>query len=210
MEVSETLKEAWAAVEDAGLPEKIHVAAFKEAVRLLVPVPVAVAPAVAAPRAGKPSGIGGSGNVGGTGGGGSNGSDGKVTETEGVIFDRVESHTGVDRAKLENIAHVDDGVLKVSIPGIKLGRNNAEKTRAIAQILTIVRGFGLDEAETSVELVRAEAQRLKCYDQANFSSQLSKLSGYVLTGVASNRRIRSKSAGIQAFPGFVDSLLGAE
>jgi hypothetical protein len=96
----------------------------------------------------------------------------------------------------------------VSIPGIKLGKNNAEKTRAIAQILTIVRGFGLDEAETSVEVVRAEAIRLKCYDSANFSSQLGKLSGFVITGSGTNRRIRSKAAGIQAFPGLVDSLLG--
>ncbi|MBA2529703.1 MAG: hypothetical protein H0V19_07040 [Euzebyales bacterium] len=71
-----------------------------------------------------------------------------------------------------------------------------------------MRGFGLDEAETSVELVRAEAQRLKCYDQANFSSQLGKLTGYQVTGPSSSRRIRAKSAGIQAFPGFVDSLLG--
>ena len=37
MEVSETLKKAWTAVEDAGLPEKIQEAAFREAVRLLIP-----------------------------------------------------------------------------------------------------------------------------------------------------------------------------
>src|SRR5690606_29374566 len=99
------------------------------------------------------------------------------------------------------------GVLKVSIPGIKLGKNNADKTRAIAQILTIVRGFGLDEDETSLELVRAEAQRLKCYDSANFSSQVKVLNGFLITGSGANRRIRAKSAGISAFPAFVDSLL---
>ncbi len=59
-----------------------------------------------------------------------------------------------------------------------------------------------------MELVRAEAQRLKCYDPANFSSQIKVLSGYLITGSGTNRRIRAKSGGISAFPAFVDSLLG--
>ena len=112
------------------------------------------------------------------------------------------------REKLDELVHLDAGVLRVSIPGIKLGKSNADKTRAIAQILSIVRGFGLDEDETSLELVRAEAQRLKCYDSANFSSQVKVLNGYLITGSGTNRRIRAKSAGIAAFPELVDSLLG--
>lgn len=212
MEVSETLKKAWTAVEDAGLPDHLHEVAFREAVRLLVPVPMVVAAPVAAPRVsgqtGKSGATGGGAAVGGSGDGGSHGDGSKITEDEGTILDKVETHTGVPRARLEELVHLDDGVLKVSIPGIKLGKNNAEKTRAIAQILTIVRGFGLDEQETSVEFVRAEAQRLRCYDQANFSSQIKALNGYLITGSGTNRRIRAKSGGITAFPAFVDSLLG--
>lgn len=211
MEVSETLKKAWTAVEDAGLPEKIQEAAFREAVRLLVPAQdVAAAPA-AAPRTSGQTGKSGatSGATGsGSSGGGSNGDGSKITEAEDTILDKVEQHTGVSREKLEELVHLDDGVLKVSIPGIKLGKNNAEKTRAIAQILTIVRGFGLDEQETSLELVRAEAQRLRCYDSANFSSQVKALGSYLITGSGTNRRIRAKSGGITAFPALVDSLLG--
>lgn len=211
MEVSETLKKAWAAVEDAGLPDKIHEVAFREAVRLLVPVPVVTAAPAAAPRvsgqAGKSGSTGGGASTGGSGGGGSNGDGTKITEAEDAILDKVEMHTGVPRTKLEELVHLDDGVLKVSIPGIKLGKNNADKTRAIAQIITIVRGFGLDEQETSVELVRAEAQRLRCYDQANFAAHLGKLNGYLITGSGTNRRIRAKSAGIQSFAALVDSLL---
>lgn len=212
MEISETLKKAWTAVEDAGLPDKIHEVAFREAVRLLVPTPVvAAAPPAAAPRTsgqtGKPGATGGS-STGGSGGGGTNGDGSKITDDEGALLDKVEQHTGVSREKLGELVHLDDGVLKVSMPGIKLGKNNAEKTRAIAQILTIVRGFGLDEDETSLELVRAEAQRLKCYDSANFSSQVKVLSGYLITGSGTNRRIRAKAGGINAFPAFVDSLLG--
>ncbi|MFJ9317236.1 hypothetical protein ACIRN4_23820 [Pimelobacter simplex] len=217
MEVSETLKKAWTAVEDAGLPEKIQEVAFREAVRLLVPTQVvAAAPAAAAPAAAAPRTAGQTGKSGaasgatgsGSSGGGSNGDGSKITEGESTILDKVEQHTGVSREKLEELVHLDDGVLKVSLPGIKLGKNNADKTRAIAQILTIVRGFGLDEDETSLELVRSEAQRLKCYDSANFSSQVKVLNGYLITGSGTNRRIRAKSGGINAFPAFVDSLLG--
>lgn len=210
MEVSETLKKAWTAVEDAGLPEKIQEVAFREAVRLLVPTQVvATAPAAAPSTSGetRKSAQTTASTGSGTSGGGSNGDGSKITEAESTILDKVEQHTGVSRSKLEELVHLDDGVLKVSLPGIKLGKNNADKTRAITQILTIVRGFGLDEDETSLELVRAEAQRLKCYDSANFSSQVKVLNGYLITGSGANRRIRAKSGGINGFPAVVDSLL---
>jgi hypothetical protein len=211
MEVSETLKKAWAAVEDAGLPEKIQEVAFREAVRLLVPTQVVAAAPAVAPRTSGQTGKSGatSGSTGsGMSGGGSSGEGSKITQAESTILDKVEQHTGVSREKLEELLHLDEGVLKVSLPGFKLGKNNADKTRAIAQILTMVRGFGLDEDETSLELVRAEAQRLKCYDSANFSSQVKVLNGYLITGSGTNRRIRAKSGGINGFPAFVDSLLG--
>lgn len=210
MEVSETLKKAWTAVEVAGLPKNIQEVAFREAVRLLVPAQiVAAAPAAALSASGQAgkSGATGESNGSGANAGVSNGNEPKITEPESAILDEVKQHTGVSREKLEELVHLDDGVLKVSLPGIKLGKNNADKTRAIAQILTIVRGFGLNENETSLELVRAEAQRLKCYDSANFSTQVKVLNGYLITGSGTNRRIRAKSGGINGFPAFVDSLL---
>ena len=207
MEVSETLKKAWAAVEDAGLPERIHEVAFREAVRLLVPAPVIPAAVAAAPQAGKPGGAGS--GAGGSSGGGSNGDIG-ITVSEDELYARVVTHTGVDRDRLEQVVHLDGDVLKVSIPGIRLGRNNAERARAVAQILTIARGFGLDESETSLEVIRAECDRLRVYDQNNFSSHMKALNGYVITGTGASRRVRAKSAGIQAFPALLESLLGAK
>ncbi|MFD7510507.1 hypothetical protein ACFV5N_14395 [Streptomyces sp. NPDC059853] len=210
MEISETLRKAWTAVEDAGLPEKIQEVAFREAVRLLAPTQVVATAPTNAPRTsgqtGKPGATGGSPGS-SANGGDSNGAGSKITEAESTILDKVEQHTGVSREKLEELVHLDNGVLKVSLPGIKLGKNNADKTRAIAQILTIVRGFGLDENETSLEVVRAEAQRLKCYDSANFSSQIKALNGYLITGSGTSRHIRAKSGAINGFPAFVDSLL---
>jgi hypothetical protein len=207
MEVSEVLKEAWAAVEAASLPDSIQPVAFREAVRLLSPAKYPAPPLSQTPPPGYLRGAS-HGGVGPTGDGGSENVGLAVSEDE--IYAKVVEHTGVDRDKLEQVVHLDGDSLKVSIPGIRLGKNNAEKTRAVAQILTVVRGFGLDESETAIEVIRAEVSRLKCYDSANFSSHLSKLSGFVLTGSGTNRRIRAKSTGITAFPGLVGSLLGTD
>lgn len=215
MEVIETLKQAWAAVEQASLPKEIQVVAFREAVRLLAPAPPVIAAPVGTGRVGMPGRTGGGtgGAVGGTGtagGGGAPGNGGDITLPESELLANVASQTGVKPERLAELVHVDNGVLKISIPGIKLGNNNADKTRTIAQIFTVVRGFGSDEDGTSVELVRNEAQRLKCYDSANFSSQLSKLQGYIIKGSGTNRRIHSKAGGLKDFPGLVDSLLRVE
>lgn len=204
MEASEVLKKAWSAVEEAGLPEKIHEMAFREAVRLMVPTPSA--PAAAAPRAGKPNGNGGVG-TGGSAGRGSNG-EGQINVSEEELYSKVVAQAEVDRDKLEQVVHLDDDGPRVSIPGLKLGKNNAERARAVAQILTITRGFGMAENGTSLEIIRTECDRLKVYDSANFSSHMKALNGYLINGTGQNRRLRAKGPGIEAFPGLVDSLLG--
>ncbi len=121
---------------------------------------------------------------------------------------KTSAGTNTSASALENLIHLDDGRLRLSLPGIKLGKNNADRTRAIAAIFTIVRSFGLDEDDTSVELVRDEAQRLKCYDSANFSSHLKALQGFVIKGSGNNRRIQAKGPGIKAFPDLVSKLMG--
>jgi hypothetical protein len=202
MEASETLRKAWAAVEAADLPEKIHEVAFREAVRLLASAQVLAATTAAVPRLDKSIDGAGASREGSSG-------DAGVTVPEEEIYQRVVTHTGADRDKLEQLVHLDGDVLKVSIPGIKLGKNNAERARAVAQILTITRGFGLEESETSLELIRAECDRLRVYDQNNFSGHMKALNGYVVTGTGTSRRVRAKSAGIAAFPTLLDALVGA-
>jgi hypothetical protein len=202
MEVSETLKTAWEAVESAGLPERIHEVAFREAVRLLAPGEVAASHLRGPSHSTKLDP--GRGSL-----AGKVADVGSAAELDGdEIHDRVATHTGADRALLEQLVHVDGDSVRVSIPGLRLGRNNAERARAVAQVLTIVRGFGLEENGTPLDAIRAECERLKVYDSANFSSQLKALNGYVTTGTDRNRRLRAKGAGIEAFPALVESLVG--
>jgi hypothetical protein len=200
MEVTEVLKKAWSAVEDAGLPEHVQPIGFREAVRLLAPDGSLIAPATRSGGARK-----GAGDAGGAGGD-SNG-DERVSVGESEIYDRVVEHTGANRERLEQLLHLDDDGVRVSLPGLRLGTTNAERTRAVAQILTIARGFGLEENETSLEIIRSECTRLKVYDSANFSAHIATLPGYVVSGSGQNRRLRAKSPGIQAFPALVDALV---
>jgi hypothetical protein len=201
MDITEALKKAWSAVEDSGLPEHVQPTAFRAALRLLVPNDSAIAPAPRSVGVLRNASEGGGPN-------GDSGGDGQVSVGEDEIYDRVVEHTGADREKLEQVLHLDDGGVRVSLPGLRLGRNNAERTRTVAQILTIARGFGLEENETSLEIIRSECMRLKVYDSANFSSHIGKLAGYVVSGAGQNRRLRAKSPGIQAFPALVDALVG--
>jgi hypothetical protein len=209
MEVSETLKKAWAAVEEARLPEVIHVVAFKEAVRLLTPSERIAPPHVESSRTGRTST-----NRAASGGATHSGDDSNdavgpfVTEEE--MYDRVVQQTSVDRNKLELIVHLDDDGPRVSLAGLKLGRNNAERARAVAQILCLTRSFGLGESETSLEIIRSECDRLRVYDPANFSSHMKALTGFVINGAGPTRRLRAKGPGIAAFSALVDNLLGGE
>ncbi|TFB90457.1 hypothetical protein E3O44_02255 [Cryobacterium algoricola] len=131
-----------------------------------------------------------------------------IALSDDELVQKVSNGTGATAAALSNLIYLDDGALRLNLPGIKLGKNNADRTRTIAAIFTIVRSFGLDEDDTSVELVREEAQRLKCYDSANFSSQLKALQGFVIKGTGNYRRIQAKGPGITDFPGLVAKLTG--
>jgi hypothetical protein len=204
MDVTETLKKAWAAVQEAGLPEVMHEVAFREAVRLLVQT----GNGMAAPGAGKPSGEVVVHQAGRSNGESANG-DGTPRVSENEMYELVVQQTGVDREKLERVVHLDDDGPKISVAGIKLGKNNAERTRVVAQILAMTRGFGLGESETPLEVIRAECDRLKVYDLNNFAAHMKALSGYVVTGTGNNRRLRAKGPGIAAFAALVDELLGA-
>ena len=195
-EVSVMLKKAYEAVVGAEIPDHLHEVAFCEAMRMLVPT---AQPVIATGRPGVPGIVERSAGP---------AEDATPSVPEDVMYDRVVTQTGAGRAKIEQLVHMDNGVPTITIPGMRLGKNNAEKTRAIAQILTLVRGFGLGEADTPLEVVRNEAIRLKCYDSANFTAQLSKLDGYVITGSGQNRRVRAKANGIQSFPALVDVLVG--
>ncbi len=200
--VSGLLKEAWTAVDEAELPENLQEVAFREAIRLMAPSATTPSPTpglratatVPTRWLGIRTACPGRQKRGGT-------------TSEQNMYDQVVAQVGVDRNKLEQIVHLDGDDPRLSIPGLKLGRTTAERARAVAQVISITRVFGLGESDVSLETVRSECERLRVYDQANFSTQMKALPGYVVTGTGQGRRLRPRAAGIEAFPGLVDGLL---
>lgn len=201
MSTHETVKEAWSAVSDAGLPEELKETAFREVLRSML---------TGSEPVGKPRSNPRRHASGGSAGDGGKSNDGDAVEIdEHEVFAKVEHQTGVSLDKLERLVMVDDGVVKMIPPGKDLGKTTAEAARAAAQVVTVVGAYGLDRRDTEYEVIRNECVRLRVYDSKNFASKhLPNITGFVTKGSGNSRRLEAKAAGAKNFPPLVDYLLG--
>ena len=206
MELAESIKTAWAAVEDSGVPENMQELAFKEALRSLLGTTQPVAPA------GRGFGVGtgaGSGSASKQSGSDPVEADGTSAVDEQAVIAAVSEHTGVPPEKLEQLFHVDNGAVKVSVNHNALGKNSADKARATAQIITVVRKVGMGHNDTDFDIIRDECQRKHFYDSKNFASgHMPGIDGFVVKGEGRNKRLEARTSGINAFPGLIEKVLG--
>lgn len=204
MELAESIKTAWAAVEDSGVPENMQELAFKEALRLLLGTAQPVAPAGRGSDAGAGSGSGSKQSVLDPGEG-----DGPSNVDEQAVIAAVSDHTGVPAEKMEQVFHIGNGAVKVSVNHNALGKNSADKARATAQIITVVRKIGLGHNDTDFDIIRDECQRKHFYDSKNFASgHMPGIDGFVVKGEGRNKRLEARTSGINAFSGLIDKVLG--
>lgn len=196
MDISATLKNAWDAVQAADLPDQIQSAAFTEAVRMLS-MPTGTSGGTAqqtahpAPSREAPS----------------SGAAESEALDELDLLTRVQTGTGVSPDGLRQLIHVDGDTVKISVAASALGKTSSSQTRGLARLITVTRGFGIPESDTSLELIRAEASRLRCYDGPNFSRHIGGIQGYVVVGSGKSKRLRAKPAGVTAFPALVAELV---
>jgi hypothetical protein len=201
MLTSDVIKEAWSAVTEAGLPDVVKETAFREVLRFMLTGSGPVGKPRFNPRS--------TGSEGGTVSS-QGGDSGTVEVDEAEVFAKVEHETGVSAEKLERILMIDDGVIKMIMPGKDIGKNTAEAARVVAQVITVVGAYGLDRRDTEYEVIRKECDRLRVYDSKNFASKhLPNIPGFVTKGSGSARRLEAKAVGVKAFSEVVDTLLGA-
>lgn len=203
MELAESIKTAWAAVEDSGIPENMQELAFREALRSLL----GTQPVVPIDRG---SGVG-TGALSGSSSQQSDSGEGDGTTTvdEQAVIAAVSEHTGVSSEKLEQVFHIDNGVVKVFLNHNALGKNSADKARATAQIITVVRKIGMGHNDTDFDIIRDECQRKHFYDGKNFASKhMPGIDGFVVKGEGRNKRLEVRASGINAFGGLIDKVLG--
>ncbi|MGV1080835.1 MAG: hypothetical protein ACOYD1_13500 [Candidatus Nanopelagicales bacterium] len=89
---------------------------------------------------------------------------GDATVDEDAVIAGVSEHTGVPVEKLERVFHLDTGAVKILVNHSALGANAADKTRAAAQIITVVRKVGMGHTDTDFDIIRDECQRKHFYD----------------------------------------------
>lgn len=202
MELAESIKTAWAAVEESGVPDHMQELAFREALRSLL----GTAPQNSSgsgrrtpltPQFKKDDGVG------------DGDQEQQITASEEEVIQRVSDETGVPVEKLEAVFHIDGDVVKLIGPHGKYGSSTSDQARNVARIVTVVRKLGMRHADTSFETIKDACESKHCYDSKNFASQhMPKIDGFVVKGDGRNRRLEAKGGGITAFPDLIDKVLG--
>lgn len=191
--ISEVLAGAVAAVKQAEVPEDLREIAFTEALRHML---VSANGVGEMSRGNHPVSFDDPKNV-------DDESSKQDLVLENEVLRKIARGTGVPVTDLDRLIFVDEGEPRIAPSGLKLGKNNTERTRAVVAILTVARTFGFDEGETPLEIIREEVQRLRVYDSANFAAHVKGLSGFVVKGSGANRRVQAKATGIEEFPDLV-------
>lgn len=202
MELGESIKVAWAAVDQSGLPDHMQKTAFTQTLRFILGTTSqnSVTGNYAARFAQelKPNK-----SV------AENGDAPKVSMAEDEVFQRVFDGTGVPINKLEQVLHIDDGVVKLIGQHTKYGSTTTDQVRAIAYIVTTVRKLGMGHSDTSFDILKEACESKHCYDSKNFASKhLQNLNGFVVRGEKKNRRLEARGNGISAFAELIDKVLG--
>lgn len=201
MELAESIKTAWTAVEESGVPDDMQELAFREALRSL---------------------LGTARHNGATAGAGrvhpapqfkqadddGNGEQ-QFNASEEEVIQRVSEETGVAVEKLEAVFHIDGEVVKLIGPHGKYGSSTSDQARNVARIVTVVRKLGMGHADTTFETIKDACESKHCYDSKNFASQhMPKIDGFVVKGEGRSRRLEAKGGGISSFSDLIDKVLG--
>lgn len=187
MEASEVLTKAWSAVQASGVPEGLYEVAFREAVALLKGTNGTRLKAPLVDEAGAPAEAATEGAA-----------EAAQVDTEALI-QKFADESGIDTAELVEVFFFDaDGTAHLNVAGRKLGESTAAKAKAVATAIAAAYHYAADEPSVSVELIRTECTRLKCFDKKNFFTHMGSAPGTVLSGSGSSRVLRIKSNEIEA------------
>lgn len=188
MDPVNTLKAAWSAVEEAGIPPALHEVAFREAVRLLMGPDAPRALAAATP------------------------SVQRTGPTEGPDQDfyvRLAAEAGVAETALREILYFDpatDGI-EVIAPTRKLGGSLTEQAKAVISLVSGARHGGLSETSIPLDEIREACRRKNCYDGKNFVSyHIASLNGVRAIGKGASSVVVLTPRWVEEFASTVDRL----
>lgn len=190
MNISEVLKQAWAAVENSGVPKDIQESAFNAAVLLLTrksdqeneTTKLQIKPTAAD----SPTQFG----------------------AEDNFYNLIIERTNIDKASLEKLVYLEDDEPRLLAGAIKGNLTNAEAIRSIAHVLTIARSLGLGQQGAAIKMIRTECDRLKRNDETNFKRHIKKIENFAFTTKDNIEYLIPRPAAFDEFPKVVEKLLG--
>lgn len=203
MEVEELLARAWSAVEKAGIPEGLQEYAFKEAIaRLSSDAPRLSPPEAAAPAV--PPGASGAAAATGE----ESQTIPATQQTDTQLFEKFSHESGIPVSELERVFYFDGGEPHLNGPKVRLGTNIADQARAVALALTAAYDYARDIQNLSVDIVRAECERLKCDPGGNWAKVMNALTTVNYVGAARKKQLRTKADTPDSLNKLVKSVLG--
>jgi hypothetical protein len=204
VDVEELLKDAWAAVQKAGVPEPLQGVALKEAIDYLrqatgdhngQPLPRPQSQRQSSRKRGSSR-------------------KGKTREEptgelpdEATFFSKLASESGLEEKVLRDVLQLKEGTVHVIPPTRMLGTSKAEQTRRVIALVAGSHAHGLDRSPVDAEAVRVETKRKKCFDTANFAAILKKLKGFSPGSTRSEIMVGSKW--IEEFKEAVEAAAGS-
>jgi hypothetical protein len=175
MQLDDLLRQAWEAVQKAGIPEPLQPVAFSQAFDYLSrdggdhSAASSAKPRLSAAShkkvAHKPQEADDSP---------------KVTADPDLFFATLAAESGEAEVDLRDILQVtSEGNVTVMTPTKDLGSNKSDQAKTVIALVAGGRAIGLGENPVKAEAVRQELQRKHCYDRPNFAVyHLGKLRGF--------------------------------
>ena len=161
MAVDDLLRQAWKAVEKAGIPESLHEVAFKEAVDILrsgKPLESAKATVVKTKKRATTEKHDGEAQPG-------------DAPDEDMFFATLADESGVPEADLRDILNLVDGrKVQVTPPTRTLGGNETQQAQTVIALVGGARSRGLGERPIKAGAIRDELKRKNCFSSANFAA----------------------------------------
>jgi hypothetical protein len=161
MEVDDLLRQAWKAVEKAGIPKALHEVAFKEAVDILrsgKPLESTKTTVVVKPKKrATPEKQDGEAQP-------------EDAPDEDTFFATLAEESGVPEADLRDILNLAKGrKVQVTPPSRTLGTNETQQAQTVIALVAGARSRGLGEKPIKASAVRDELKRKNCFSSGNFS-----------------------------------------
>jgi hypothetical protein len=193
MEFPEALTRAWTDIEGSAIPKELQEAA------LVAGLSYYLGNSSSSASPGAPMVVSGTPNP----------PTAALMVSDGDAGSRLASETGIDRELLDELIYFD----AEDAPGLnggarRLGKNNAERSRAVALILAGARHFANDELEVPLDPIREACKQLGIYDQNNFASYMADVPGFILAGPRSSRVLRAKSDAAMRFRQKIQEVVG--